>query len=461
MVRSIFLIRDPIRVFDSWKDFGWTDAQSLIDCYTNMFRMLHRAPSHAISCLINERLIQDPQTEVKRICARWGVPFSETMLDFKQCFGSGFLYSTDCEKIIYCKGKPLGLFTTVETNFSVEPDVPYHGLLSNTEKNTIEEHVGALYLSCWHDDVLRLRSALAEKTWIGFDLDDTLHEFRRSSGTATGKILEEISKRYGTPCIERRILQNSHHDDGKCFLRWKAVIWVSERKIRVTSGLFLPPRGRGIYVWTSDGLWRHSDDVSRAEMWSIGIVIHPQGYGQENHRHNGRPPGLTGESGAGPWYWGVHRLPRHLLTTSRPPRPKVCSLESSNTWAFLGPDMAYIGDNEQRGHAVCHGGGAYSQSILLRISMFAFWTTTPPQINTLRANCATSFRPTPPALSSRNILVATCTSTYCHPYCLLRCDIHPSVLRRRLDFFHRRKIFFLFDRKHFFWLPFLSPSPAP
>lgn len=88
MVRLIFLIRDPIRVFDSWKNFGCTDAKSLIDSYSNMFRMLHQAPSPAVSCLLYERLIQEPQVEVKRICARWGVPFVETMLSFKHSFGS-------------------------------------------------------------------------------------------------------------------------------------------------------------------------------------------------------------------------------------------------------------------------------------------------------------------------------------------------------------------------------------
>ena len=84
--------------------------------------------------------------------------------------------------------------------------VPYHNFLSNTEKDTriIEEQVGFLYLPCWQDDVLRLRAILAEKTWIGFDLDDALHEFRRSSGIATDKSLNAISKRYGTPIVALR-----------------------------------------------------------------------------------------------------------------------------------------------------------------------------------------------------------------------------------------------------------------
>lgn len=45
----------------------------------------------------------------------------------------------------------------------------------------------------------QLREALLEKSWIGFDLDDTLHEFRRASSGATTKVLEQISEQYGTP----------------------------------------------------------------------------------------------------------------------------------------------------------------------------------------------------------------------------------------------------------------------
>ena len=121
------------------------------------------------------------------------------MLKFKHLFGSSFILSTDRERTIYCEKEPLGLFTTVEALSSVEREVPYHGLLSNSEMDNIEGRVGLLYLSCWQDDILRLRNILAEKTWIGFDLDDTLHEVRRSPGTATNKVLEEIFERYGTP----------------------------------------------------------------------------------------------------------------------------------------------------------------------------------------------------------------------------------------------------------------------
>ncbi|KAK2779718.1 had-superfamily subfamily variant 1 [Colletotrichum kahawae] len=42
-----------------------------------------------------------------------------------------------------------------------------------------------------------IQAILADKTWFGFDLDDTLHEFRHVSSAATAKTLEAISQQYG------------------------------------------------------------------------------------------------------------------------------------------------------------------------------------------------------------------------------------------------------------------------
>ncbi|KAK2024901.1 HAD-superfamily hydrolase, subfamily IA, variant 1 [Colletotrichum zoysiae] len=48
----------------------------------------------------------------------------------------------------------------------------------------------------------RLGAMLAEKSWVGFDLDDTLHEFRRASSTAADKVLRAIHSHYGVPLVE-------------------------------------------------------------------------------------------------------------------------------------------------------------------------------------------------------------------------------------------------------------------
>ncbi|TEA12982.1 Pyrimidine 5'-nucleotidase YjjG [Colletotrichum sidae] len=43
-----------------------------------------------------------------------------------------------------------------------------------------------------------VRETLAAKSWFGFDLDDTLHEFRRASSGATSQTLEVVYQRYET-----------------------------------------------------------------------------------------------------------------------------------------------------------------------------------------------------------------------------------------------------------------------
>ncbi|KAJ0419814.1 HAD-like protein [Aspergillus carlsbadensis] len=43
------------------------------------------------------------------------------------------------------------------------------------------------------------RARLAAASWVGFDLDDTLHEFRSASSTASKAVFATISQRHGVP----------------------------------------------------------------------------------------------------------------------------------------------------------------------------------------------------------------------------------------------------------------------
>ena len=164
LVRPKFLIRDPVRMLDSCKHVGWTDTQNLIDGFTKLFDMLRKGPSQSIFCLIYERLIRDPQSEIRNICARWGIPYSDAMLNLSNASGSTFLYGSDRERRIHCEEKARGLCKTVKTSSSVEPEVPYHGLLSNAEQGRIQSCIGLQYLSCWTGESSRLQAILHEKT---------------------------------------------------------------------------------------------------------------------------------------------------------------------------------------------------------------------------------------------------------------------------------------------------------
>ncbi len=45
-------------------------------------------------------------------------------------------------------------------------------------------------------DLQQIRELLLEKTWFGFDLDDTLHEFRKASKSASRDTLLQIARAY-------------------------------------------------------------------------------------------------------------------------------------------------------------------------------------------------------------------------------------------------------------------------
>ncbi|KFA52228.1 hypothetical protein S40293_00526 [Stachybotrys chartarum IBT 40293] len=177
IIRLLFLIRDPIRVFDSWKDSksgSWCDIKHFISCYNNLLRSMNQALSLPTLCTVYEQVVHDPRTQVNRICSHWGVPFLDPMIE-----------------------PP-----SPKMRCSTYDDETYNDLLSNEEKDLLEERLGRSYLRHWSADVVPLRDILKQKIWFAFDLDDTLHEFRRASTAATTAVLENISEHYGTPLFE-------------------------------------------------------------------------------------------------------------------------------------------------------------------------------------------------------------------------------------------------------------------
>ncbi|KAK7216539.1 hypothetical protein V2G26_004542 [Clonostachys chloroleuca] len=57
------------------------------------------------------------------------------------------------------------------------------------------------------DELVRLQALLSEKSWFGFDLDDTLHEFRRASSAAVEAVLRAVSDRTGA---DLSLLKETH-----------------------------------------------------------------------------------------------------------------------------------------------------------------------------------------------------------------------------------------------------------
>ncbi|KAK4147567.1 HAD-like domain-containing protein [Dichotomopilus funicola] len=351
-----------------WKSMGWTDAGSLVGCFTNIFRMLGQAPSHDISCLLYERLV---------------LPFSKNMLQFLQPFGSSFLFATERERSIYCEEKPPGLFETVESNSSVIEDAPYHGLLSNTEKDNLEQHLERLYLSCWQSDVLRLRAVLAEKTWISFDLDDTLHEFRRASGAATTKVLEGISKRYGTAMSAlkneyTRILKekaSNSFSDGKTSFQYR-----KKRSTSVLAHFSIPLDA----VFIEELLESYEDTLVKSLELKCGALSLLSAIKDMGKKVAIMTEGPQDAQERTIQALGISQYVDFLATTNHFRLTKTSGLFSA-VLGHLGisaGDIAYIGDNEQRDMRPAMGEGIFA--VHLAESKHVCLNSFPPQVNTLR-----------------------------------------------------------------------------
>ncbi|MCJ1251739.1 hypothetical protein MMC30_008976 [Trapelia coarctata] len=187
VVKPLFLFRDPIRVFDSWKNVGWQEIESLVMSY----KTLHAHLSDKCISIIYEELIREPRYTLEAICAFWEIGFNNNMLHFKHHFGD-FLYGSERERKIYTVDNPLGLFDTVKAFHTLKP-LKSHGLVSKQEIDYLEKELCPLYLELHGSRLQQLRSTLRDKTWFGFDLDDTLHEFRKASGAASKAVFREIS----------------------------------------------------------------------------------------------------------------------------------------------------------------------------------------------------------------------------------------------------------------------------
>ncbi|KAI1362323.1 HAD-like domain-containing protein [Xylaria arbuscula] len=188
----VFLVRDPIRVFDSWKKRGCTDLKRLIDCFSDLFGLMKDGDANLAPCALYEQLVHQPRREIEQIYSYWGAPYR----DFK------IVLPVPCEQSSL-RGDAAAEDAPGESQTLrslIVEDTPCYGLLLNSEKDRIEASIGRLYLNCWKNHARRLSDVLSDKQWIGFDLDDTLHEFRRASSAATHDALEVMSERYGLQC---------------------------------------------------------------------------------------------------------------------------------------------------------------------------------------------------------------------------------------------------------------------
>ncbi|KAL8397027.1 hypothetical protein RB594_003936 [Gaeumannomyces avenae] len=198
----------------------------------------------------------------------------------------------------------------------------------------------------------RLRAILLEKTWVGFDLSDTLHEFRRTSSAATATVFSKITELHGVPApalkeeyskILRKGTANAFSDGKTSF---------DYRKERFSSLLehFSLPHDTGAYGRSPDLLRSHSGGVSRRTVEALGIAGYVDFLATTNRFGVSKVDGLFG------------KVLQHLGVGSG--------------------DVAYIGDNDERDMKPAMVDGIFS--IHLAEAKNVSLTSSPPRINTLK-----------------------------------------------------------------------------
>ena len=189
--KPAFLFRDPIRVFDSWKALGWLDINSFVISYTSLYNMHKVHPEcHAFTY---EDLVSNPAETIKSVCEYLDIDFSMDMLTFKHTLGD-FLFNSERDRNDYTFESPTtnDPFNKVRSYNSVQQQIPSHSLLSISEVEFIESALGKLYVDVCGPQLEKMRNLLREKVWFAFDLDDTLHEFRKASSSAAAAVFQYL-----------------------------------------------------------------------------------------------------------------------------------------------------------------------------------------------------------------------------------------------------------------------------
>jgi len=110
--------------------------------------------------------------------------------------------SSEREKRIYTTQNPAGIFDTVKSHDTIMPETQSHQLLTKSDMDVIKGQATPLYLDSCSDSVTELSAALHDHIWYGFDLDDTLHEFRKASKAAAAEVFKYISSHSTVPANE-------------------------------------------------------------------------------------------------------------------------------------------------------------------------------------------------------------------------------------------------------------------
>jgi hypothetical protein len=153
-LKPIFLVRDPIRTWNSWKH-RYTNNVAMSSFFTSFETLITKIDSHPRtsnssppSVLVYENLVRSPEAQIQRICSYWGMSFDDHMLSFRKGFAcyienENGVRGLGMQRVDYHQ-RP-GVFDTVLKYDGVKAGIPSHDVLSELEKEELERRLGPAY----------------------------------------------------------------------------------------------------------------------------------------------------------------------------------------------------------------------------------------------------------------------------------------------------------------------------
>lgn len=148
-IRPAFVLRDPVRTFDSWLKVGWSDLDGFVTAYRTIWehylQTMHRCGNAFL--FTYEDLTSSPERRreiLSGLCAYWGAPFHEGMHELSPTLGEKFLFHSEREKRIL-EENPKGLFTRLREERVVRADLESHYLITPEQRSRIERELGSIY----------------------------------------------------------------------------------------------------------------------------------------------------------------------------------------------------------------------------------------------------------------------------------------------------------------------------
>ncbi|KAI0402516.1 HAD-superfamily hydrolase, subfamily IA, variant 1 [Xylaria palmicola] len=215
----------------------------------------------------------------------------------------------------------------------------------------MEEDMGRPDPAHQQEHCQRLSKALAERQWIGFDLDDTLHEFRRAASAAAGRVLAALHEAYGVPLatLESHYAEVLRAGTRAGFAEGKSSSeYRRARFLAVADRLALPLAGDGALVSRLLRLYEDALEAALAPKRGARDLL-------RTARRLGKRMAVVTEGPQGAQAWTLERLglaPHvdFLATAGRFRVSKVDGLFARvlETLGIAPAEMAYVGDSEAR-----------------------------------------------------------------------------------------------------------------